>query len=70
MKYSPKSIYRVHRVAWGAYKRVWRGGFSPVQSEREIVQGLANGMMENRQKNGNIPKILEISPTQNDGEAK
>ena len=50
MKYTPKSLYRVHRVAWGAYKRTWRGGFSPV--EGNIVQALAQGMMENRQKIG------------------
>ena len=35
MKYTPKSLYRVHRVAWGVYKRVWRGGFSPIQDSQE-----------------------------------
>ena len=27
---SPKRIYRLHRVCWGAYKRCWRGGRSPL----------------------------------------
>lgn len=27
---SPKRIHRLHRVCWGAYKRCWGGGRSPV----------------------------------------
>lgn len=36
MKYTPKSLYRVHRVAWSTYKDAWRGGFSPVISGRNV----------------------------------